>query len=69
MGRLYTGHSLDRLMGRGVTPTVVEDAIANGIPAAGNTPGTMTYAVPANGIKVVVNSVGDVVTVLHIGRG
>lgn len=69
MGRLYTGHSLDRLMGRGVTPTVVEDAIANGIAGPGNLPGTMTYAVPENGIKVVVNSIGEVVTVLHIGRG
>jgi Domain of unknown function (DUF4258) len=29
-GRDFTGHSLDQMQGRGVTPTAVEDAIENG---------------------------------------
>jgi RHS repeat-associated protein len=34
-GRAYTGHALDRMQGRGLTPSVVEDTIATG----GKTPG------------------------------
>jgi hypothetical protein len=29
-GREFTGHALDQMQGRGVTPTAVEDAIVNG---------------------------------------
>ena len=29
-GREFTGHALDQMQGRGVTPTAVEDAITNG---------------------------------------
>ncbi|SDF57329.1 hemagglutinin repeat-containing protein [Sporomusa acidovorans] len=47
---------------RGITPTVVEDAIRNTKPAPGNTPGTFVHE-NAN-VRVIVNSNGDVVTVI-----
>ncbi|MCL5773493.1 MAG: hypothetical protein M1536_03855 [Firmicutes bacterium] len=34
-GRQYTGHSLDRMQGRGLTPSVVEDTISRGTTTAG----------------------------------
>ena len=30
-GRQYTGHAIDRMQGRGIMPSVVEDTIAHGI--------------------------------------
>ncbi len=47
---------------RGITPTVVEDVIRNTKPAPGNTPGTFVHE-NAN-VRVIVNSNGDVVTVI-----
>ena len=63
-GRDYTGHALDRLQGRGVTPSVVEDAIQNPIRVIpGNTPGTKVSV--GEKIKVVTNDKGGVITVIH----
>jgi RHS repeat-associated protein len=62
-GRDYTGHALDRMQGRGVTPTPVEDTIQNGSSAPGNTPGTTVYTGP-NGLTVVTGSGGQVITVI-----
>lgn len=60
--RQYTGHALDRMQGRGVPPTVVEDAIRNpGSKTPGNTPGTTVYK--NENVTVVTNQSGDVVTV------
>jgi hypothetical protein len=61
-GRDYTGHGLDRMQGRGVTPSVVEDAIQNGVPTPGNTPGTTVYTGP--NVTVVTGSGGQVITVI-----
>ncbi|MDI5984186.1 DUF4258 domain-containing protein [Halomonas sp. M4R5S39] len=60
-GRTYSGHALDRMQDRGITPSVVEDAIRNGHsnPSRG---GTTVYHSPVNNVSVVVNAQGDVVT-------
>ena len=60
-GRYYTGHALDRMQGRGVTPTVVEDAIQNGTVSAGNEVGTLRYA--NENVQVILNNKGGVITV------
>ncbi|RMO60356.1 YD repeat-containing protein [Pseudomonas amygdali pv. eriobotryae] len=62
-GREYSGHALDRMQGRGVPPSAVEDAIQNGKSSSGNTPGT-TVHVGSNGVTVVTNSGGRVITVI-----
>ena len=62
-GRYYTGHALDRMQGRGYTPTVVENVIGSGVPSPGNTPGTTQYYDVTNNISAIVNDAGGVVTV------
>jgi hypothetical protein len=52
-GRDYSGHGLDRMQGRGVTPSVVEDTIANGTKISGNTSATSVYSSSTNGVTVV----------------
>lgn len=67
-GISYSGHAFDQMQGRGVTPTVVENTIATGLPSSsyGN---TTLYTDPVNGIQVVTNSnTGVIVTVKTIGR-
>ena len=44
-------------------PSAVEDAIRNGNPSPGNTPGTTIYTGP-NGLTVVTGSGGQVITVI-----
>jgi RHS repeat-associated protein len=61
--REFTGHALDQMQGRGIPSSVVEDTIANGIPGPGNQPGTATHTNIGNGIQVVTNTSGDVITV------
>ncbi|HAK1938895.1 TPA: DUF4258 domain-containing protein, partial [Salmonella enterica] len=62
--RDYTGHALDRMQDRGITPTVVENVIKSGIstPSRG---GTTSYYDSKNNISVVTNSTGKVVTVKY----
>lgn len=61
-GRQYSGHALDRMQGRGFTPSVVEDAIAHGRTAGGRTGSAIHYS-PSNHLSVVVGRNGRVVTV------
>ena len=65
-GRQYTGHALDQMQGRGIPSSAVEDTITNGTPGPGNQPGTATHTNVGNGMQVVTNSSGDVVTVKTI---
>lgn len=62
-GRDYSGHALDRMQGRGVPPSAVEDAIQNGTQSPGNTPGTTVHT-GSNGVTVVTGNGGRVVTVI-----
>lgn len=63
-GRAYSGHALDRMQGRGIPPSAVEDAISSGTSIAGRG-GTTIHHSSTNGISVVVNRGGRVVTVSH----
>jgi RHS repeat-associated protein len=58
--RRYTGHALDQMRNRGLTPSVVENAITSGIPSSGR--GNTTVYAGAD-VRVVVGSDGQVVTV------
>jgi hypothetical protein len=51
------------MQGRGVPPSAVEDAIQNGTPSPGNTPGTTVHT-GSNGVTVVTGNGGRVVTVI-----
>jgi hypothetical protein len=60
-GRNYSGHALDGMQEAGLTPTVVEEVIAAGTRSPGNSPGTTKCT--AQGVNVVINESGKVVTV------
>ena len=67
-GRSYSGHALDRMQERGLTPTVVENAIRSGNASPGNTPGTTVYRDAVNKVKVVVNDAANRVVTVMYGR-
>jgi hypothetical protein len=50
------------MQGCGFTPTGAENAIQNGARSPGNQPGTFQHLY--EGLKVIVNEAGDVVTVI-----
>lgn len=66
-GRDYSGHSQDRMQGRGVPSSAVEETIKNGT-ATGGRGDTTVYTDSKNGVQVVVNADGKVVTVKHVPR-
>jgi hypothetical protein len=61
--RDYTGHALDRMQGRGIPPSAVEDAIQNGQASPGNQAGTTVYT-GNNGVTAVTGENGQVITVI-----
>lgn len=64
-GRRFSGHALDQMQNRGVTPAVVENTIQQGQPFA-TAPGTSGFFDPHNSVRVIVNSeTGQVVTVIR----
>jgi len=67
--REYTGHALDQMQNRGLTPTVVEDTISSrNYVGPGNRPNTKIYYSPENGVRIVTNDQGHVVTVITAPR-
>ena len=60
-GRTYTGHALDQMQGRGLTPSVVEDTLARGA-ASSSYDGATVYATEQ--ARVVVNADGSIKTVI-----
>jgi hypothetical protein len=62
-GRKYIGHAADQMQARGVPPSAVEDAIQNGMARPGNKPGR-TLHIGVDGVKVVTDSDGQVITVI-----
>ncbi|WP_425402314.1 RHS repeat-associated core domain-containing protein [Inquilinus limosus] len=66
-GRRYTDHALDRMQGRGVPPSAVEEAIQNGVPSPGKD-GRTVYTDRKNGVAVVTEPDGTVVTVETVSR-
>ncbi len=63
-GRAYRGHALDQMQGRGIPPSVVEDAIAHSQPIAARG-GKSIYYSPTNNVSVVVGRGNTVITVGH----
>jgi hypothetical protein len=65
-GRIYSGHSLDRMQGRGIPLSVAEDTIENGQRQPGRKPGTTAHYNPDNNVTVITNTkTGKVLTVRH----
>jgi len=62
-GRRFTGHALDEMQNRGIPPSVVEDAIVNGIQSQDPIPGRQRSFSPDNRITVITEG-GDVITVV-----
>ncbi|HAT1578423.1 TPA: DUF4258 domain-containing protein, partial [Raoultella ornithinolytica] len=65
--REYSGHALDRMQDRGITPSVVENTIKNGksTPSRG---GTTVHFDPESKVSVVTNESGRVVTVKYANK-
>jgi hypothetical protein len=55
-GRDYTGHSLDQMQGRGLTPSVVENTIQSGQAIPGKIPGTTAYYDNINNVTVITDT-------------
>lgn len=65
-GRSFSGHAFDRMQGRGLTPSVVLDAIQNGQRMPGQTRNETVYYSPVNNVSVVVNAHnGNVVSIFR----
>ncbi len=62
--REYSGHALDRMQDRGITPSVIENVIKNGKSTPSRN-GTTVHFEPENKVSVVTNSSGKVVTVKY----
>ena len=56
----YTGHALDQMQGRGITPTVVENTISVGKKITNTT--KVLYYDSVNNISVITNSNGSIIT-------
>ncbi|WP_072204820.1 DUF4258 domain-containing protein [Enterobacter cloacae] len=62
--RKYSAHTVDRMQGRGVPPSAVENTIKTGNTYSTKS-GTMGYYDATNNLRVIINSnTGDVVTVI-----
>lgn len=69
-GRTFRGHALNQMQNRGITPSVVENAIKHGEATQANqATGVIIYYDKINKIKVVVNNLNEVVTVIPVKRG
>jgi RHS repeat-associated protein len=64
-GRDYSGHALDRMQGRGLPSSVIENTIQNGIATPGNRAGTTLHYDEINRVSVVTDTAsGTVITVI-----
>ena len=65
-GRVYSGHSLDRIQEKGLTPSVVENTIQSGQSIPGKIPGTTSHYDPVNDVTVITDTAsGRVITMTH----
>ena len=63
-GREYSGHALDRMQGRGQTPSVIENTIETGERFPGNTDESVGFFDPVNGTTAIIDTAsGRVITV------
>ena len=67
--RTFTGHALDEMQNCGIPLSVAGDAISpSNLVGAGNRPGTSVYYSGINGVRVITNSNGDVMTEITAPR-
>jgi filamentous hemagglutinin len=65
----YSGHALDQMQNRGLTPSVIEDTISpRNYIGPGNRTNTKIYYSPENGVRIVTTDQGHVVTVITAPR-
>ncbi len=62
-GRSYSGHAIDRMQERGLTPTLVDNTLKTATPVKGKVDGTIAYYDSVNKITVITNESGRVITV------
>jgi RHS repeat-associated protein len=67
--RLFTGHALDQMQSRGITPSVVLNTLETVKPTSGNTAGSLVFDDSNNGVRVVINPNGSIKTIITIPRG
>jgi len=60
-GQSYSGHAFDRMQGRGLTPSAIQEAIEQGVSSAGSNGRTVIYDAQ-NDVTVVLEPSGEVVT-------
>jgi len=65
--RQYSGHALDRMQDRGITPSVIEGIIKNGKATPSRDGKTMHFDAK-NNVSVVTNESGKVITVKYGGK-
>ncbi|RKT22480.1 filamentous hemagglutinin [Paraburkholderia sp. RAU2J] len=63
-GTDYAGHAFDRMQDRGLTPSVIQNTIENGVPTPSRG-GTTVFYDSVNNVSVVTNSEGKVITVKY----
>jgi hypothetical protein len=66
-GRKYSGHALDRMRERGITPSAVEDAIKHGVAKPAAEPGKTLHYNPINNISVVSDTASGSVVSARFG--
>ncbi len=64
-GRPYSGHALDQMQNRGLTPSVINEVMQRGSYSVGKNPGTMAYYDSVNDVTVIVNTEGRVITTFY----
>ncbi|MGN0929302.1 MAG: hypothetical protein ACI4N3_01540 [Alphaproteobacteria bacterium] len=64
LDRYYTGHALDQMQGRGLSPSVVENTISSGTKEINSSATKIYYYDKINKVNVVTNNEGSVITVI-----
>ena len=59
----FLGHAFDQTRNRGLTPSVVENALKTGARTPGNTAATTVITDAVNKVKILVNPSGRIITV------
>jgi len=63
-GRQYSGHAVERMQGRGLTPTAIENTIKNGTTTPNKVPGRLEHFDQVNNIQVITCQVtGNIISI------